>query len=175
MITTNRLTLIPHSAELLRAEIGDHVELARLLATNVSTAWPPESTVDALPFFLDHVESSSHRVGWSGWYAVTKPSEQAASSLVGGGGFMGSPNEGSVQIGYSVITEHQGAGYATEIVGGLIEWAFGHSDCSLAVAETEWKNPQSVRVLVKNGFVQTGAVSETGGSRFELSAQQRPL
>ncbi|MFT5303263.1 MAG: ribosomal-protein-alanine N-acetyltransferase, partial [Mariniblastus sp.] len=54
---------------------------------------------------------------------------------------------------------------------GLIEWAFGHSDCSLAVAETEWKNPQSVRVLVKNGFVQTGAVSETGGSRFELSAQ----
>ncbi len=129
MISTSRLTLVPHSAELLRAEIGDHAELARLLSASVSDAWPPESTVDALPFFLSTVEDSSYQAGWLGWYAVTQSAEQAASSLVGTGGFFGPPLDGSVQIGYSVGSEFQGLGYATEIVGGLVKWAFGHAAC----------------------------------------------
>ena len=36
------------------------------------------------------------------------------------------------------------------------------------VAETEWANPASVRVLHKLGFAEAGPGSEPGGTRFEL-------
>lgn len=171
MITTERLKLIPGTAEMLRAEINDHVELARLLSALVPNNWPPETTVDALPFFLDCVESSPGQDGWFGWYALsTKTNGNDPANLIGGGGFMGPPKNGTVQLGYSVIDQHQRKGYAPELVGGLIRWAFKHSGCVGAIAETEWSNPASARVLEKNGFVSAGPASTPGGTRFELTA-----
>ena len=168
MITTESLKLIPSTAEMLRAEINDPVELAQLLTALVPNNWPPETTVDALPFFLDCVESSS---GQDGWYALnTKTNGNDPANLIGGGGFMGPPKNGTVQLGYSVIDQHQRKGYATEIVGGLIRWAFRQSGCLGAIAETEWSNPASARVLAKNSFVSAGPASTPGGTRFELTA-----
>lgn len=173
MITTPRLTLIPSTAELVRAEINDHVELTRLLSASVPENWPPESTVDALAFFLDCVESSPDQVGWFGWYAITSQKDATdPAELVGGGGFMGPPKDGAVQIGYSVIDQHQRKGYATEIVTALIKWAFAQPMCTRVIAETEWANPPSVRVLEKNGFVAAGTASKSEGTRFELAASR---
>ncbi len=173
MISTERLLLIPHSCELLQAEIHDHAELSRLLNASVPSNWPPESTADALPFFLSIVESAVDQVGWFGWYAVAKPTVATHShspELIGGGGFMGPPSGGSAQMGYSVIDQHQGQGYATEMVKSLLQWALVHSECDVVVAETEWANPASVRVLIKSGFSRIGEPSAGGGARFQFSA-----
>jgi ribosomal-protein-alanine N-acetyltransferase len=170
MITTDRLSLVPQTTELLSAEINDHVQLAHLLSASVPANWPPESTRDALAFFHESVKSSPNQIGWFGWYAVVSHTNDGMpAELVGCGGFMGPPEGGVVQIGYSVIDQHQGNGYATEIVSALVNWAFSHSDCTLATAETEWANPQSARVLEKNGFDRVESPSTTGGSRFELT------
>lgn len=170
MLYTKRLILVPHSCELLHAEIHDHAELSRLLNASVPSNWPPESTKDALPFFLNTLQSSSENIGWLGWYALAKNANTAHSTeLVGGGGFMGPPSSGTVQIGYSVIDQHQGIGYATEVVESLIQWALSHSECDVVEAETEWANPASVRVLKKNGFSQIGKPLDTGGARFQFS------
>lgn len=169
MLVTDRLTLIPHTVELLLAEIHDHEELARILSATVPENWPPESTVDALPFFLSCVESSPDQVGWFGWYAMTTKTDETTSILVGGGGFMGPPEGGAVQMGYSVIEQYNRKGFATEMVGGLVNWAFAHPECTVVSAETEWANPSSVRVLEKNGFTRVGPASVEGGSRYERS------
>ena len=171
MLSTERLMLIPHSCELLQAEIHDHAELSRLLNASVPSNWPPESTIDALPFFLSSVESAVGQIGWFGWYAVSKQTAATHSpELVGGGGFIGPPSGGSAQVGYSVIDQHQGRGYATELLKSLIQWALSHSECDVVVAETEWTNPASVRVLEKSGFSRIGEPSVGGGSRFQFSA-----
>ena len=169
MLVTDRLTLVPHTVELVRAEIHDHEELSRMLSATVPENWPPESTVDALPLFLSCVESSPNQVGWFGWYALTMRTDKTNPILIGGGGFMGPPAGGMVQMGYSVIEQHNRKGYATEMVGALLSWAFAHAECTVVSAETEWANPYSVRVLEKNGFTRVGPGSVEGGSKYERS------
>lgn len=92
----------------------------------------------------------------------------AAPVLVASGGFLGPPQDGTAEIGYSVLPQFQGWGYATEMVGGLVGWALGQPGVVRVAAETEWANPASVRVLSKAGFVPSGPAAESGGARFEL-------
>ena len=89
---------------------------------------------------------------------------------MGGGGFLGPPEDGVVQMGYSVLPEFQRRGYATEMVRGLATWAFVQSGVTVIAAETEWANPASGRVLERAGFQPAGAASDPAGMRFELRA-----
>ncbi len=169
LIATKRLTLVPATVALARAEIEDRAAFARLLAATVPDNWPPESTADALPLFLGWLEAAPEEAGWFAWYALaTRGAATAPPMLVGGGGFLGPPKDGRVQIGYSVLTQHQRQGYATELVRGLVRWAFAQPGVSAITAETEWANPTSVRVLEKVGFSSVGPASEFGGLRFTL-------
>ena len=129
MIVTRRLTLVPASVALARAELHDRAAFADLLGAVVPEAWPPETVVDALPLFLGWLEAAPDRVGWFGWYALLpRHAAPRALVLVGGGGFLGPPQDGVVQMGYSVLPEFQRRGYATEMVRGLATWAFVQPD-----------------------------------------------
>jgi len=169
VIRTERLTLVPATVALARAELADRGEFARLLHASVPENWPPESAADALPLFLGWLEAAPDRAGWFGWYALAPMEGGTAPVLVAGGGFLGPPEDGTVHIGYSVLPQFQQQGYATELVGGLLRWAFAQPGVSRIAAETEWANPASVRVLVKSGFVPAGVATEPGGTRFEWS------
>ena len=169
MLDTARLTLIPATVELARAELRDPEEFARLLGSEVPENWPPESVTDALPLFLEWLEAAPTRVGWFGWYALLRGAQVGEMTLVGGGGFLGPPAEHCVQMGYSVLPQFQRRGYATEMVKGLIGWAFAAGAVTTIRAETEWENPASTRVLAKAGFRNLGSNSEPGGVRFELT------
>lgn len=168
MILTERLKLVPATVDLARAEIGDRSAFADLLGAKIPDDWPPESAADALPLFLSWLEESPDRIGWFGWYALARNGPADLPVLVGGGGFLGPPQAGIVQIGYSLLFDFQQLGYATEMVGGLVRWAFNQPGVNSIVAETEWANPRSVRVLEKVGFKPTMSTEGLGGARFEL-------
>jgi RimJ/RimL family protein N-acetyltransferase len=168
MIVTRRLTLIAATVALARAEIHDRAGFADLLGAVVPEAWPPESAADALPLFLGWLEAAPEKAGWFGWYALCRDICAAGQVLVGGGGFLGPPEDGVVQMGYSVLPEFQRRGYATEMVRGLATWAFVQSGVNVIAAETEWANPASVRVLERTGFQTAGAATDPAGMRFEL-------
>jgi ribosomal-protein-alanine N-acetyltransferase len=169
LIETTRLRLIPASLAHVRAEIGDRARFAQLLQAHVPENWPPESAADALPLFLNWLEAAPEQVGWFGWYALLMQSaEPAAPVLVGGGGFLGPPIDGEVQVGYSMLPQFQGRGIATEMVAGLVGWALNQAVVTCIVGETEWENPASVQVLKKIGFASRGATNASGGMRFEL-------
>ncbi len=164
MLETSRLTLIPATVELARAEMNDRAELGRFLGAAVPENWPPRILEDALPWLLGQLEAAPHLAGWFGWYAVA--ADAGSRVLVASVGFMGPPDQGVVEIGYSVLPQFQGRGYATEMVIELVSWALGHSEVEKVEAETEWSNPASVRVLRKAGFSCEGAGRTPGGSRF---------
>jgi RimJ/RimL family protein N-acetyltransferase len=168
MIETDRLKLMPATVDLARAEIADRHEFVRLLGASVPDNWPPESLADALPLFLSGLEAAPDRVGWFGWYALAAGDGEASPVLVASGGFKGPPQDGTAEIGYSVLPQFQGRGYATEMVCGLIRWAMRQPGVAHVVAETEWANPASERVLSKAGFVPFGPTREGGGARFEF-------
>jgi len=170
MIVTRRLTLVPASVALARAELHDRGAFAEMLGAVVPEAWPPRTTADVLPLFLSWLEAAPDRVGWFSWYALLRDATDAGSILIGGGGFLGPPQDGTVQMGYSVLPEFQRRGYATEMVRGLASWASVHPSVAVVAAETEWDNPASVRVLERSGFQAAGPASHPEGTRFELRA-----
>ncbi len=176
MIQTRRLTLVPATVALARAEISDHAEFARLLGAIVPDNWPPDLAADVLPLFLERMEAAPDRVGWFSWYGLIRDvgagprAPSTAPPVLGaGGGFIGPPSEGEVKIGYSVLPQFQGRGYATEMVGALVRWAFAQPDVAHIAAETEWANPASVAVLAKLGFTAAGPSVDPDGTRFVLS------
>jgi [ribosomal protein S5]-alanine N-acetyltransferase len=168
LIETARLKLIPATLGHVRAEIEDPVRFAKLLNAKIPANWPPESARDALPLFLSWMEAAPDQTGWFGWYALLLASNGGSPTLVGGGGFLGPPAAGEVQIGYSMLPQFQRRGIATEMVTGLVEWALQQGEVSCIIAETEWENPPSVQVLKKIGFNALGATNTAGGMRFEL-------
>lgn len=167
-IQTTRLKLIPASLEHVRAEIHDRARFAELIEAEVPADWPPESAADALPLFLSWLEAAPHQAGWFGWYALLAEAGNTTPTLVGGGGFLGPPSDGEVQIGYSMLPQYQRRGIATEMVAGLVGWAFSQPSVMCIVGETEWENPPSVQVLRKIGFATVGTTNASGGMRFEL-------
>jgi len=168
IIETARLQLVPATVAHARAEIYDRHEFSRLIQARVPENWPRESTADALPLFLEWLEAAPDSAGWFGWYALAPDVGATGQILVGGGGFLGPPQNGEIRIGYSVLTQFQGSGFATEMASGLVQWARTQAVSRIS-AETEWANPASVRVLMKLGFAETGPGTEPGGARFELS------
>jgi RimJ/RimL family protein N-acetyltransferase len=60
------------------------------------------------------------------------------------------------------------------MVGALVRWALRQPGVARVVAETEWANPASVRVLSKAGFAPTGTSTEEGGALFEFVGSACP-
>jgi len=169
-LITPRLTLIPATAALVQAEIGPQDLFSQALGAKVPENWPPELLVDVLPFFLEQLKRDPALVGWLSWYWVLRRTAPEDALLIGSGGFKGKPQpDGAIEIGYSILPQYQGRGYATEAVAGLLAWAFSYSEVPRAIAETSPENRASIRVLAKLGFNYAGQGSEVGTVRFELT------
>lgn len=95
------------------------------------------------------------------WYTSWKICLANNDDEVGYIGFKGF-NNGCPEIGYGINDEYTGDGYASEAVSGLCNWAFQMPDVKAIEAETEIDNVKSERVLIKNGFVKTGAIGSEG-------------
>jgi RimJ/RimL family protein N-acetyltransferase len=167
MIKSRRLNLIAATPELIRKDIDGREFLSEALGVEIAQSWPPDLYgPQAMQFALTQLGEVSEQ-GWSFWYLLTSGE---ASDLVGICGFKGRPDEaGSVEIGYSILNPYQCLGYATEAVTRLVGWAFSHHNVNEVCAETFPHLIQSIRVLEKNGFVYTGAGSETGVVRYAVT------
>ncbi len=166
-LTTSRLRLVAGQAPLVRAEINDHAEFGRLLGARVPAGWPPGEAADALPWFLERLEAAGPAgVGWHGFYGIVTEAEGLAPVLVGGGGSLGPPEAGVVEIGYSLMPEFQGKGYATEMMAAIVDWIARDPRVERIVAETDAGNEPSRRLLGRLGFVEVGTGREPNSLRF---------
>ena len=95
------------------------------------------------------------------WYAAWFI-ESAEGKHIGELCFKGLNEEGGIEIGYGILPEHQGCGYASEAVAAVTDWALAQDGVKYILAETEAGNAASQRVLLKSGFVLTGDMGDEG-------------
>lgn len=104
--------------------------------------------------------SLDHPDQWE-WYSIWMI-ERKDGAHVGDLCFKGLNADGSVEIGYGILDEQQGKGYATEAVGAAVLWALRQPGVTRVEAETEPENLASQRVLEKCGFVPSGIIGAEG-------------
>lgn len=173
MITTERLKLIPATPELAEAAIGGGAELGAKLGARVPESWPPELLDQpALEFMRNRLREGPEQEGW--WiYFILLGDGGSNRVLVGGAGYKGPPSEdGTVEVGYGIVRDHQRQGYASEAVRGLVAGAFGNPAVRRVIAETLPELTASIGVLRKCGFTLIGEGSEPGVIRFELTRDE---
>ena len=143
MIRTKRLNVRMASDEEMRAMIASErdPELQKAYGEMLSLA-------------VAHPESRPWYIAW----VAELPTGERVGDLC----FKGLQPDGSLEVGYGILPEHQGRGYATEAVTALIGWAAGQPGVRRIEAETEPDNAASRRVLEKIGFVPTGETGEEG-------------
>ena len=152
-IWTERLELIPATSEILMSDLHGNPHLCRILNAGVPATWPPDHlTEDVLREFI-RIDADKTDPYFSMWYWILHNTEDGIRTLIGSGGTMSSASsEGTVVIGYGVLDEYQGQGYATEAVRHLVRAIFEMPDIARIIATTHPELHASVRVLEKNGF-----------------------
>ena len=105
------------------------------------------------------------------WYAMWMI-ELRNGTHIGDLCFKGLGANGTVEIGYGVLEEYQGQGYAAEAVDAVVVWALDQPDVTRVEAETAPDNRASQRVLDKCGFLPSGTVGEEGPRFFRTACEQ---
>ncbi len=153
---TARLRYIPFTLDLMRAAQDDRARLEVLLGASIPASWPGPDLREALPTFIASQENAPDDIVWNGLVI-----HKADSMLIGDIGFMGGPDEqGSIEIGYSIVPEYRNQGYATEMVGVLLEWATREPGITTITALTLPDNASSIKVLEKVGMQRIGQNAE---------------
>ncbi|MFD1018046.1 GNAT family N-acetyltransferase [Thalassobacillus hwangdonensis] len=116
-----------------------------------SEDWPHDGLRALLPLYAEQVEADETSVGFGPWFIIDKHHQR----IIGDIGFKGRPDqEGAVEIGYCIVPEERGAGYASEAVEYIVQWAFQNGAKSVQ-AQCDRENIPSQKVLINNRFVNT--------------------
>lgn len=172
-IVTERLEILPATPELTRAALEGPGPLAAALDAAVPSTWPPEYLDAAsLQFTLDKLAASPGQAGWWLHFFVLRE-EAGGRTLIGNGGYKGPPtSDGTVELGYGVVSDHRRRGFASEAVRGLLAHAFGFPEVRRVIAETLPELTASIGVLRKCGFRFIGEGSAPGILCFERTRSE---
>ncbi|RYG55769.1 N-acetyltransferase [bacterium] len=159
-IESDRLLLVPMTVPFLDACLEGHFSLAsEILGFDLPPNWPiKRSTFERRKRQL--VEDPSFGP-WS-LRAIVRGDDGA---VIGQIGFQSPPGPeylqeyapGGVEIGYSILPEFQGRGYASEACRELIAWAHQNYQTELFVLSISPQNGPSLRIAEKFGFGRVGS------------------
>jgi RimJ/RimL family protein N-acetyltransferase len=131
----------------------DVEEAERIVARSAGPAdlwaddFPFEGDVGAVGGFLRATEALGEQRPF-GYYLITRLSDGRA---VGGIGFKGRPDAGSVEIGYGLVPSARGHAYAAEAVVALLTVATDQG-IPRVIADTTLDNIASQQTLIQAGF-----------------------
>jgi RimJ/RimL family protein N-acetyltransferase len=164
MLETPRLRLVPATPALIGAELDGHERLAAALGAELPRDWPPEHhDAETLRFWGEQLS----RPGEEGWWLYYVLLTDAMSPiLVGTVSYKGPPQDGVVEIGYSIVASYRRRGLATEASRALIEAAWGYG-AEAVLAHTFAQLEPSLGVLRKLGFEPAGS-NEADELEFRL-------
>lgn len=168
-ITTQRLVLVAASPEIVSAELAGVGSLGAALGADVSPDWPPEHwDAGVLRWLLEAARRPDFNPAWPGFYVLLAgdPNPQ----LIGTAGFKTPPDDhGVVELGYGIVASRQRRGYATEMVQGMIRYAWMHPRAQRVDAETFPDHTASLGVMRKAGMAPLGPGLEAGTVRWGVA------
>lgn len=151
MIETSRLTLIPLTTYQLRLHIADTYRLEEELSLQIGHREVTEPLLSVITqVVIPLVENPATNLLFRTiWIAIDRQKNQSVAEAL----FKGEPDEtGTVEIGYGTYPALYRQGYASEMVVGLLNWAYEQPGVRQVVAETDVENVISQKVLEKNHF-----------------------
>lgn len=127
-------------------------------ALEAAEALFPAAQAETLPGWLARLKAGETPDPWLlGFRLVHRESGQA----VGTAGFRGPPDaEGAVELFCHIGHDHEGKGYAGEVVGVLATYALGRGEVELVFSHTPPHESAPTRVLAKSGFRRQGEVAD---------------
>jgi RimJ/RimL family protein N-acetyltransferase len=144
-VETARLRLVPATVELVDADLDGRIGQA--LAADVPADWPPEFHGEQQLRFTRQALAEPDAAGWWSHYVVVAD----PPTVVGTCGYKGPPQDGTVEVGYSVVPSWQRRGLATEATRGLVEEAWRRG-ADRVVAHTLPDRAPSIALLRNAGF-----------------------
>lgn len=154
-----RLQLRPYSPEHWLALIEGSEEFHRSFGLRAAEGLRAFLfTGDVSPAWLAQLREAMKADPWVHGFAVV---ERASSLVIGSAGFKGPPDDaGMVEIAYGIVPAFESKGYATEAARELVSFASRDSRVRLIRAHTRPTSNASTRVLTKNGFTNSGEVTD---------------
>jgi len=153
MVETSRLLISP----LTREQLGLYLQAGDLFETATGLTCAGRMVVPAVQnmvtkFTIPQMANATadNYLFYTFWIVVEKSSRLIVAEL----GFKGEPTgSGEIEIGYGTMPAHQGKGFMSEAVGGMVRWGKKRPDVHCILAETDETNAASIKVLHKNNFI----------------------
>ena len=156
-LRTDRLTLVALTPYLARAALEDRAKLGLMLGVFVPVTWPGADFARMLPHLAEGGERASLRAEQTRLILY-----EGDRTLIGETGFHGPPDEsGTVEVGYSIVPDYRGQGFAFEAARALIDEALARPDVCRIAAACHDDNVASLKVLQKLGMRFVGAAGDT--------------
>lgn len=109
---------------------------------------PAKSREDSDAYLLEVIEKYEHHPGEGRWAAVDK----VTNGFIGSFAFIPIENTDKMQLGYSLLKQNWGKGYATELTLAGLQYVFTKTSLTEIFGVTETPNVVSQKVLLKAGF-----------------------
>lgn len=154
-IQAARLDLVSMSPDFIEALLdGRRAEAEALGHLKLPKSWPDEHDARFLRLRLGQMREDPSVQPWFIRAMVLRESERP---LIGHIGFHGRPGEnGSAEMGYTVLPEHRRRGYAAEAAQALMAWAAREHGAGRFIVSISPDNAPSLGMAAKLGFRQIG-------------------
>lgn len=125
----------------------------------------PVKNQDETDHFLQlNIDQYSEQPLYGRWAVI----EKASGKSIGSFAIIPIDGTGKMQVGYALMPEYWGKGYATELTFAGLRYFFTYTTVELIYAETEQPNFASQNVLLKAGFKPSGSRMEEGKQLLEF-------
>jgi RimJ/RimL family protein N-acetyltransferase len=142
------VTVIACDVEHLVAAIEDPAALGRRLGAEIAPDLIEDEWREAFRFAIDELTRRPEIFGWWSYlFLLDQP-----RLVCGMGGYKGPPQDGVVEIGYSIAPSLRGRGLATAAARELVRIAFADPRVTAVQAHTLAEPNASTRVLEKVGL-----------------------
>lgn len=166
--TISNFGSVARTARLVCTQTTNHKGLVKTL--NLELVQKTREDVQAMIDGMNTLEKAQLSVNWlARFYASTIPDPWVhgfsarhlqSGAMIGTGMFKAPPADGVVEIAYEVSPVHRGNGYATEIAGALVNYAFSFANVEVVRAHTLPDSGASQRILFKCGFERMGEFND---------------
>ena len=148
-LETERLLLVPFTVTICREVLNHNFTSLNKMGFKQGISWPDADVMETLPKIINNLTLAGHATGFESWMIIKRDSNE----IIGDLGFKGfNYTAQNIDIGYGLIAEERGKGYAEEATKALIEWAFSHARVKEITAQCLANNMASIKLLQKLKF-----------------------
>lgn len=149
-VKTKRLQVITFEVAMIKALLEGAKELEKMIGYAVPADYPMDVYKQFFPYKIDRFSKLPEENKWEGLII-----DSETATVIGDIGYKRGPNDkGEIDLGYSILPDYQGRGFATEAAAGMVAWGLKQPGVEKIIATCSPENKASIRVLQKAGLQQ---------------------